>query len=266
MSGIITLLTDFGTADAYVGEVKGVLLSTAPGTTLVDIAHDIPPGDVVAAAWALGRAWAAYPEGTVHLAVVDPGVGTARRAVAVLAAGHRFVGPDNGIFTPALERSGSRAFALPIPKTASPTFHARDVFAPAAARLAAGAMPADLGSAISDPVRLERQRLGHRGGNLVGRVVHVDRFGTLVTNIPGARVAAEATVRIGPYDLQLRRTFADVAPGDPLALIGSGGFVEIAIRDGRADTVLGATRGAEVSATAAPVKRDSRMKGRPSEP
>lgn len=247
---IVTLLTDFGTADGYVAEVRGALLTLAPGVTLADLTHDIAAGDVAAAAYVLQRSWRAFPEGTVHLAVVDPGVGTERRALAAGAGGHRFVAPDNGLLSRVLEGHEARVVSLrPVPG-ASPTFHGRDVFAPAAAALARGADPASLGVEISNPVRLPEHRLARQGGQLVGEVVHVDRFGTLITNLPGARLAVGAAVRLGPYDLVLRTTFGDVAPGEPVAFVGSGGTVEIAIRDGRADTTLGVSRGAAVRATA----------------
>ena len=250
MSAIITLLTDFGTADGYVAEMKGVLLRLAPGSTVVDLAHDIPPGDVAAGAFVLGRAWAAFPHGVVHVAVVDPGVGTSRRGLAAESGGCRFVAPDNGLLTWVLQAGPARVVNLPLPPHASRTFHGRDLFAPAAARLALGATIDELGDRVEDPVLIPLPPPSRDGGSMVGTVVHVDRFGTLITNIPGARVAADATVRIGPYDLALRATFGDVPPGDPVALIGSGGTVEIAVRDGRADTALGATRGASVRATA----------------
>ena len=247
---IVTLLSDFGTVDGYVAELKGVLLRGAPGATLVDISHDLAPGDVVAAAHVLGRTWQAFPSGTVHLAVIDPGVGTRRRALAAEAGGHRFVAPDNGLLTRVLRGSQGRVVALSVSADASPTFHGRDLFAPAAARLARGEAVEALGREVSDPVLLPPLRLERHGGDWVGEVVHVDRFGTLVTNLPGVRVAEGATVRIGAYDLVLRRTFADVATGDPVAFVGSGGTVEVAVRDARADDALGATRGVEVRATA----------------
>ena len=250
MSPIVTLLTDFGNADGYVAEMKAAVLRGAPAATLVDITHEVAPGDLTGAAYLLARTAVAFPGGTTHLVVVDPGVGTARRALAAEAGGHRFVAPDNGVLSRVLEWGGSRIAALRVPSDASPTFHGRDVFAPAAGRLAAGAGLEALGVLIEDPVRLPPHRLERRGGNLVGEVVHVDRFGTLVTNLPAARVAAGAAVRIGAYDLVLRSTFADVPPGDPVAFVGSGGTVEIAVRDGRADALLGAARGVEVRATA----------------
>ncbi|HEY0779951.1 MAG TPA: SAM-dependent chlorinase/fluorinase, partial [Gemmatirosa sp.] len=135
---IITLLTDFGTADGYVAELKGVLLTGAPGAMLVDASHDVAPQDVDGARLALARYWLRYPPGTVHLVVVDPGVGTDRPAIAVSSEGRGLVGPDNGVLTPALLRAGARAVRLPIPARSAATFHGRDVFAPAAARLAGG--------------------------------------------------------------------------------------------------------------------------------
>jgi S-adenosylmethionine hydrolase len=246
---IVTLLTDFETRDGYVAEVKGTLLRLAPGATLVDITHDVAPGDVAGGAYVLGRTWSTFPEGTVHLAVVDPGVGTRRRALAAEAGGHRFVAPDNGLLSWVLDAKPSRVVSVPPPPGASATFHGRDLFAPAAAQLARGASVADLGPEIGDPVRLPRPKLVREGADLVGQVVHVDRFGTLITNLPAERVAVGATVRLGVYDLVLHTTFGDVPSGDPVAFIGSAGTVEIAVRDARADAALGATRKAEVRAT-----------------
>jgi S-adenosylmethionine hydrolase len=250
MSRLVTLLTDYGTADGYAGEVKGKLLSLAPEAAVVDIAHDVPPGDIAAGCYVLGRVWRSFPRGTVHLAVVDPGVGTERRALAAEAGGHCFVAPDNGLLSDVFAAAGARVVTLPAPAGTSRTFHGRDVFAPAAARLVRGAALAELGSEISDPVRLAPHRLATEGADLVGEVVHVDRFGTLVTNLPAEQVSPAASVRVGGYDLSLRRTFADVPPGHPVAFIGSGGTVEVAVRDGVAAAVLGVSRGAEVRATA----------------
>lgn len=252
MTAVITLLTDFGTADGYVAEMKGVLLSLAPGVQVVDLTHDIPPGDIRGGAYAIGRAWRTFPPGTVHVAVVDPGTGTDRRALAVETGTQWFVAPDNGLLSLVLERRPFRAFALPVRAGAAPTFHGRDVFAPAAAALARGA--GCEGASVADPVRLPSARLQRRASAVLGEIVHVDRFGTLVSNIPADRIAAGAVVRVGAYELELRRTFGEVAPGDPVAFIGSGGTVEVAVRDGRADVVLGASRGTEVGATARPPK------------
>lgn len=245
---IITVLTDFGTADGYAAEVQGTLLRLAPGVVLAEVSHDIAPGDIAAGAYALGRAWSMYPEGTIHLAVVDPGVGTARRGLAVEAGGHWFVGPDNGLLEAALAVDGARSHALLVPPTASRTFHGRDVFAPAAAALARGEPGTVLGASLTDPVRAAQRAVQRAGGDLVGEVIHVDRFGTLITNLPEQQVARGAAVRIGVYDLVVRDTFGDVAPGELVAFFGSGGTLEIAVRDGRADTALGLSRRAEVRA------------------
>jgi S-adenosylmethionine hydrolase len=252
VSRVITLLTDFGTADSYVGELKGMLLSTAADAVLVDITHDIPRGDVAAASYVLGRTWRAFPRGTVHLAVVDPGVGTERRAVAAPVAGHGFVAPDNGLLSDVFAVADARVVRLPVPAGASRTFHGRDVFAPAAARLVRGTSLGDLGTPVSDLVHLPPRRPRAEGGEIVGHVIHVDGFGTLVTDLPGDAVAEDATVRLGRHTVALRGTFGDVAAGESVAVVGSAGTVEVAVRDGRADTVLGLTRGAEVRAAARP--------------
>jgi hypothetical protein len=244
---IITLLTDFGLSDSYVAEVKGVLLSRAPGATLVDVTHQVTPGDVRAGQYLLARAWHRFPAGTVHFAVVDPGVGTARRALAVQAAGHAFVAPDNGLlsFLPA----GARFVSLPIPPDAAPTFHGRDVFAPAAAALANGARLEDLGSPITDAYCSVLPAPRVEGVVVAGEVLYVDRFGTLVSNIPGGDVEPGVRIRVGGTDVgALRRTFGDVERGAVVAFVGSGGTVEIAVRDGSAARLLGVGVGAEVRA------------------
>jgi S-adenosylmethionine hydrolase len=247
---IVTLLTDFGTSDGYVAEMKGAILARAGGATLVDVTHEIPAGDVAEAAYVIGRTWRAFAAGTVHLAVVDPGVGSGRRALAAEASGHRFVAPDNGLLSVVLRDGMARIVSIPVPASASPTFHGRDVFAPAAARLAAGEPLAALGPMVGDPVLLPPPRLALLSGDLVGEVVHVDRFGTLVTSLTGAAVAPGCAVHVGGASVPLRTSFADVASGTLVAFTGSGGMVEIAVRDGRADAALGAGRGAEVRAAA----------------
>ncbi|OYV62319.1 MAG: hypothetical protein B7Z72_15275 [Gemmatimonadetes bacterium 21-71-4] len=218
----------------------------------VDITHDIPPGDVAAASYVLGRAWRAFPRGTIHLAVVDPGVGTERRALAAQVGGHGFVAPDNGLLSDVFAAADARVVRLPIPAAASRTFHGRDVFAPAAARLVRGTSLADLGTPVSDLVHLPPRRLRTEGADTIGQVIHVDRFGTLVTNVPGAAAAPGSALRVGSHTVALAATFADVPPGSPVAYVGSGGTLEIAVRDGRADQVLGLGRGIEVRASAPP--------------
>jgi S-adenosylmethionine hydrolase len=244
----VTLLTDFGLSDAYVAELRGVLLSCAPGVVPVDITHAIAPGDVRAAAYVLGRAWHRFPPGTVHLAVVDPGVGTARAALALRTQGHFFVGPDNGLFTPVLRDAAVEAVSLPTPAGAAPTFHGRDVFAPAAAAIALGAPLASLGSPFPGiPERLATAEPHYEGKTVVGEVIYVDRFGTLVTNLTAEHVPSYATLEVEDLDLgPLRRTFADVVGGGLVAFVGSDGAVEIAVRNGSAARRLGLGVGGQV--------------------
>lgn len=239
----ITVLTDFGTADGYVAAMKGVLAVGAPSAWVVDAGHDVPRGDVAHASWALGRYWARYPEGTVHLVVVDPGVGTARRALAIEAGGRLGVGPDNGVFTRVVEAAEQwRAVALSVPRDASTTFHGRDVFAPAAARLAAGARLEDLGELVEDLVTLER-RAAEPGAGFV-RVV--DHFGNLVTDVSASLLTPGAHVEIAGRVVASAGTYGDVAPGELVALEGSDGTVEVAVRDGSAAVALGAGVGTPV--------------------
>ena len=243
---IITLLTDFGLSDSYVAEVKGVLLSRAPGSTLVDITHQVAPGDLRGGQFLLARAWHRFPVGTVHLAVVDPGVGTARRALAGTAAGHSFVAPDNGLLS-FLEQP--RFVSLAIPADAAPTFHGRDVFAPAAAALASGKRLENLGSPITDATHAPLPTSHHDGTAVMGEVLYVDRFGTLISNIPGPEVEPGVRIRVAGTDVgALRRTFGDVERGTLVAFVGSGGTVEVAVRDGSAARLLGVGVGAEVRA------------------
>lgn len=244
MRSIVTLITDFGTADGYVGEMKGVLLSQAADVTLVDITHDIPPQDVASARLTVARVWRRFPPRTVHLVVVDPGVGTGRAALAVESDGRFLVGPDNGVLSPALLITGAHAVALAVPATAAPTFHGRDVFAPAAAALASGAMPGDLGPSAPDPVihrTPEPKRLA--SGELAGEVIALDRFGNAITNLVGLR---SGSVEVNGVRLDVRRAYADVERGAALALVGSTGLIEIAVRDGSAREQFGLERGTRV--------------------
>ncbi len=250
MSAIITLLTDYGSSDAYVAELKGVLLSRAPEARLVDVSHALAPGDIRAAAYIVGRTSLQFPEGSIHLVVVDPGVGTTRAALALKARGRYFVGPDNGVFSRVMHDEPVEAVALPAPEGASPTFHGRDVFAPAAARLAQGAALHDLGEAFAEiPVRLATREPFHEGKVLIGEVIHVDRFGTLVTNFTPANLPDYAVLELDGVEIgPLRRTFGDVAPGGVVAYVGSGGEVEVAVRDGSAARRFGVGVGARVRA------------------
>ena len=246
----ITLLTDFGTGDCYVAEVKGALLSAAPDLTLVDVSHDVAPGDRRSGAYILGRIWHRFPAGTVHLAVVDPGVGTQRAALALAAHGHYFVAPDNGLLTMVLRDAEVRIVTLATPDGASPTFHGRDLFAPAAAALATGTPLAELGEPFAGmPERLVYTEPHHEGKSVVGQVVYVDRFGTLVTNLTPALVPAYAVIEVEGLEVgPLRRTFGDVPTGGLVAYLGSGGEVEVAVRDGSAARRLGMGVGGRIRA------------------
>jgi S-adenosylmethionine hydrolase len=247
---IVTLLTDFGTTDSYVAEMKGILLAGCPGSTLVDVTHAVPPGDVRSGAYLLGRTWPRFPGGTLHLAVVDPGVGTERAALAFAAHGHWFVGPDNGLFTQVLHDAEVEAVTLPVPAGAAPTFHGRDVFAPAAAALARGEPLQALGEPLATmPVRLSYTEPRYEGKSVVGEILYVDRFGTLVTNLTTELVPPYAVLEVEGLEIgPLRRTFGDVPTGGLLAYVGSGGAVEIAVRDGSAARRLGLGVGGRIRA------------------
>lgn len=240
---VVTLLTDFGTADGYVAALKGVVATGAPRARVDDAGHDLPRGNVAHAAWALRRFWDRYPPGTVHVVVVDPGVGTSRRAVAVAAGGRFGVGPDNGVFTHVLTKAGSwKAVELEISPEASSTFHGRDVFAPAGARLAAGESLESLGRAVDDLMLLPEPTAAVGRGS----VQTVDRFGNLVTDIPADALGTGTEVEIGGRRIPAARTYGDVTPGRLVALRGSDGTVEVAVRDGSAASALGVGVGASV--------------------
>ena len=241
---IITLLTDFGTADGYVAEMKGVLVSGALGTTVMDLSHDIPPQDIEAARLALARYWRRFPPGTVHIVVVDPGVGTERAALAVASGGQFLVGPDNGVLSPALFALDAEIVALPIPLNAAHTFHGRDVIAPAAANLAIGVPLHSLGESITNVVRKRTPEARRRGdGSMVGEVITIDRFGNAVTNLV---TRATGYILAGGHRMSIARVYSDVDELQPIAVIGSTGFVEIAVRNGHAANRLQLRRGDEV--------------------
>lgn len=238
---LITFLSDFGTSDSYVGEVKGVLASLAPGATVIDISHSLSPGNIRAAAHILGRAWHRYPGGTVHLVVVDPGVGGTRAPIAVQSGGHFFVGPDNGVLTAAFFNSTPLVVKLPVPDGAAATFHGRDLFAPIAARLALGESLDRVGEPFpGEPTRVMDPVPWYQGKAVIGEVLYVDHFGNLVTNLTEDLVPSYAILEVEDFEVgPVRRTFGDVPTGELLAYIGSGNTVEIAVRDGSAARRLG---------------------------
>jgi len=257
MPSLITLTTDFGLQDHYVGVLKAIILSVAPDVRLIDISHDIPPQDIMAGAWVVRNTAMLYPPGSVHLVVVDPGVGTSRKPIAMRIKDQYFVGPDNGTFSliadqyehEAIELT-NKSFWRPDP---SSTFHGRDIFAPVAAHLAAGADFAKLGRPLDN---LQTYRwavpINDKDG-VQGWIVHIDRFGNLISNIPeqfidetGAR--SRLKIYVGNTILNsLATTFADVPDGEPAAYIGSSGMLEIAINKGNAREMLGVQKGAQIS-------------------
>jgi hypothetical protein len=257
-SPIVTLLTDFGLDDGTVGVVKGVLLGIAPQARLVDISHGIKPQDVRAAAFVLGRTAPSFPEGTIHLVVVDPGVGTDRRPMAARLGPHFFVGPDNGVATKLVgqtERLGQATsfFHLDRPErwlpSVSNVFHGRDIFAPVAAHLANGVALEDLGTPLQDPVRLSLAHPVPMPGGLLGEVEYVDRFGNLRTNIRRADCGDKtpAGVRLGWVEIEgLVRTFGERPAGDLIAFWGSGDELCVAVVNGSAAARLALSAGEAV--------------------
>jgi S-adenosylmethionine hydrolase len=241
------LLTDFGTADGYVGAMKGVLLSICSDVHIVDLTHEILAGDVRAGAFALVTSAPLFPRGTIHVAVVDPGVGTARRALLVEAGGAFFVGPDNGIVS----------LAAPVPRTVwsldraewfrqptSTTFHGRDVFAPVAAHLAGGVAPERLGTRVDGMLELRVPTAERRGDDVSGEVVHVDRFGNVITSLHARDLRGTEPARVVEIGerrerIPLLATYGSAPAGTLLALVGSSGYVEIAVSSGSARDALG---------------------------
>lgn len=257
----ITLTTDYGTRDHFAGVVKGVMLSIAPKATLVDISHDVPPFDVLHAAFLLRQFVTSFPPRTVHLVVVDPGVGTNRRLVAGQYEGRFIVAPDNGVLTLVHRDVPCEAVHwIENPRFASPnvstTFHGRDVLAPAAAHLASGVRLRDLGRPADT---LSLLPVAHRaepvGGMLRGSVIHVDRFGNLITNIRVEQLSAPR-IQQRPWEVRvngiaigpIRRTFADVSQGEPLAYLGSSDALEVGVNCGSAAERFGPRDGIVVEA------------------
>ena len=258
---VVALLTDFGAEDVYVGVMKAVILSQAPAAHLLDLTHQVAPGDVARAAFRLWQAAPHLPNGTVILAVVDPGVGTSRRAIALELDGLRCVGPDNGIFTYLLATRRLTALVelTPPPPGTSSTFHGRDLFAPAAARLCSGFPLERLGARAVDPVLLALPTLSVDRARIGGEIIAIDRFGNAVTSIGVIRAApdgialtpwlptcAEALLSGSAFQarlssgagVRLARTFGDVPKGGALAYVGSDGLMEIAVNGGSAADVL----------------------------
>jgi len=246
---LITLTTDFGASDWFVGAMKGMILSFNRRAAVVDITHELAAGDIRGGAFALAASYRFFPKGSVHVAVVDPGVGGPRRAIAIQTADYIFVGPDNGVLSWALLREKvQRAVVLENPrwfaKSVSRTFHGRDIFAPVAAFLSRGGRIQELGGAIADPVQLRWPKSRRAGSGVEGEIVYVDRFGNLITNLEAAVVSelgeADRVVRSGRRRLcRVGNYYGEAATGQAVAVIGSTGFLEIAVNGGSAARKLG---------------------------
>ena len=256
---IITLTTDFGLTDHFVGTMKGVILAIVPQASIVDISHDVTPFQIAEGAYTIAQAYRYFPKKTVHVIVVDPGVGTDRRPVLAEAAGQYFIAPDNGVLTMVYEAEKHKVRAIANSKyfldELSQTFHGRDVFAPSAAHLARGAKPATFGKLIRDYVQLaliKPQRMARRAW--MGTVLKVDRFGNLITNLSGAEFAEIAT---RPFEISVGlQRIGDFAPtfgarlaGELFVLIGSSGYIEVVVNQGSAAKTLGCGVGAPVELT-----------------
>lgn len=252
---IITLTTDFGLADPFVGIMKGVILSIAPNVQLVDITHEIRAYDVIEAALLLDSAYRYFPQETIHLVVVDPGVGSARRPMVAAARGHIFVGPDNGVFSFVLNTEPM----APIPPAyaitnkslfqdrVSRTFHGRDIFAPVAAHLARGTPIESVGPRILDFVKKPLPKPRPQGDKLVGTVLRIDKFGNIITNLKREDLPRDFSIRVAGLPItRLCASFSEAEPGEFLAFEGSTGYIELALNQGSAADRLSIGRGAEI--------------------
>ena len=249
-SGIITFITDFGLADPYVAVMKGVILSINPDVRVVDISHQIEAGSILQAASLIRESFPFFPEGTIHLAVIDPGVGGDRRPIAIESGGYFFVGPDNGVFWPAIEdhkekriiHLNEKKYFLP---HVSHTFHGREIFAPVAAHLSLGVDLEMMGSIITDLIRLDFPMPHKKGRVLLGQIMRVDNFGNLITNISRKELelfleSGKPVFEVGNLIIKkLDHIYSDAEQGEPLALINSSGWLEITVNLGRASEYIG---------------------------
>ena len=248
---IITVTSDFGLRDPFVAEMKGVILSLNPGATLVDITHEIAPQDIKEAAFVIGSSFRYFPAGTIHIAVVDPGVGSSRRAIIGESTGHTFVGPDNGIFSDVVEKNRSskftqidaKRFAL---KEGSATFQGRDLFAPVAARLSLGMRPGDFGVPIDDPVLLGAARPVDNGKSLRGEIIHIDRFGNCIASIKSsdlAGIGCDFDVVCKGRVVRMVRYYEEAAGKELCCVVNSSEFLEFFVNKGNASVVHELRRG-----------------------
>ncbi len=251
---IITLLTDFGAKDHYVASMKGVILGINPRCTLVDITHEVPPQNIEDGAFVLANAYSHFPKGTIHVAIVDPGVGSPRKPILLVTRNYFFLGPDNGLLSFAASKDGvkearelsRKKFFLP---RLSTTFHGRDIFAPVSAHLSLGVRPSLLGPKLNGWAKLDMSEARIVGRNLVGRVLYIDSFGNILSNIDETKLlrftrGRPFVVKIGRRRIgSLKKGYWEVEKGDPIALIGSEGLLELAVREGNAQKVLKVERG-----------------------
>ncbi len=259
---MITLTSDFGLKDPYVAEMKGVILTINPKAELIDITHEVEKFNIRMAAFMLASATPYFPQGTVHLAVVDPGVGTQRRAILIQTKKSFFVGPDNGILILAAQNQGiehiyqltNHRFMMP---KISSTFHGRDIFAPVAAHLDKGVPASEFGPEIKDPINPEFNVIKRTSSSLIGEVMHIDGFGNIITNINETEIVQNhaETVNVDLHNISLKlafsKTYAQAKPKEPIALIGSHGFFEIALNQGSAAEKFRVKPGDKVTVTVA---------------
>ena len=265
----VTLLTDFGVDDVYVGAMKGVILSTEPRARIVDLTHGILPQDVRQGGVRWASAVGSFPPGTVHVAVVDPGVGSERRIVALRAHGYRFLAPDNGLLGFIATRAEiDEAVSVEEPRfwlpKVSRTFHGRDIIAPVAARLAGGLRLSALGPPVRDvlriPVPVPTRRPATTGQQIFGEIVDIDHYGNCLTNLSGPARGELLEIRVGRRSFKLvLHSYAEARRGAPLAIVGSGGFLEIAVSQGNAARVLGLRIGQGVRALCVDASQDSSL-------
>jgi S-adenosyl-L-methionine hydrolase (adenosine-forming) len=249
----ITITTDFGNRDGFVGIMRGVMQGIAPQVNVIDISNEIEPGDIAAGAWILANAYEYFPQGTVHLAIVDPGVGSSRKGLIVSSRRYTFVAPDNGLLTYVLNREGPvDCYAIDQSsfwrKSVSFTFHGRDIFAPVAAHLAAGQSAANMGSPIDFEtlVRLPDFAMKIGRDTADGVIVYVDRFGNLISNIPASALESARHCAIAGQRIDVGRTYSSVQPGQPVAIGGSHGYVEVGVNGGSAAQIFEADVGTPV--------------------
>ena len=255
---IITLLTDFGTKDSYVASIQGVSLSINPHCLVVDITHQVSPHDIQEGAFILANAYSYFPKGTIHLSVVDPGVGGARKPILLVTQNYFFIGPDNGLFTLVAQRervtqvvvlTEQRYFLSKVSKT----FHGRDLFAPVAAHLSLGIKPVAFGHEMNTIIKIGFQKPMLKEGKLLGEILHIDTFGNLVSNIDKEKLfrftkGQPLVIRAGGKTISgLKEGYWEGKKGETIALVGSSGFLEISVREGNARKMLKLKRGDQIA-------------------